>query len=420
METKSITKVWTIHLKEMKRDYEEPRQESARLWNDAVKLHKFLRKKRWGWSSAFDFQKHFKKKGYQLHSQTIQALISKIFSNIDTTRTNRKNGNHRARYPYKNKKYVNTIWKGQAIKRNNRVLMLPLKRGQKPIKIKISKSLQYLLNESNVKIVQVEMGYFKAYITLKEVVEVNSDVENKENIKEHGIAAMDLGLIHTAFLTNGKDTLALVGREMRSVNQNYNKQVAKITKKQSKCKKHSRRWKQLQSRKRLLTSHRKNFMRNFYHHVSNHIEDYCLKNKIHTLVFGDIRSISKNKKRRMSKQVNQAMSMISLGVLIKYVRYKLAKHYIEVEAINEAYTSQTCPVCGHRYKPGGRVYHCKKCNFKSPRDEVGGYNILNKYINYDVIKINTCIPTNNIKYLRPVKMGRSSGDDAPALPLKVA
>lgn len=408
MTKKTITKVWTIQFKDMKQEYCDSREECARLWNDIMKLHKYLRKRKWGWSSAFDFQKHFKKKGYKLHSQTIQGIISKFFSNLDTTRSNKKQGNNKARYPYKEKKHYNPIWKGQSIKLKGRYLVLPLKKGMKPLKVKFSKELASSINEGNLKIVQFEMGYFEGYITLKE--EISIELKDQSNF---GIAAMDLGLIHTSFMTNGKETLALVGRKMRSVNQNYNKQLSKLVKKQSKCEKYSRRWKQLQKRKKLLAKYRKNFMRNFYHHVSNHIEDYCLKNKIHTLVFGDIRTISKYKKKRMSKRLNQSMSMISLGVLMNYVKYKLERHHIAVEPINEAYTTQTCPVCGHRHKPGGRLYSCKQCNFKAPRDEVGCYNILNKYMNNGEIKINSLIPQNNTKYLRPIHIGRSSGDDTP-------
>ena len=60
------------------------RREAARLWNDMVRLHKFIRKRRWKWPFAGDFEKHFKGK-YKLHSQTIQALIKKFFANIETT-----------------------------------------------------------------------------------------------------------------------------------------------------------------------------------------------------------------------------------------------------------------------------------------------------------------------------------------------
>jgi putative transposase len=82
--------------------------------------------------------------------------------------------------------------------------------------------------------------------------------------------------------------------------------------------------------------------------------------------------------------------------------------------VSEHYTSQTCPSCGHRHKVKGRVFHCKQCNFKAFRDEVGAYNILNKSLNNNVIKIGEYKPTGEIKYLRPIVIGnRSRGDDTP-------
>jgi putative transposase len=74
--------------------------------------------------------------------------------------------------------------------------------------------------------------------------------------------------------------------------------------------------------------------------------------------------------------------------------------------INEAYTSQTCPVCGHRHKPTGRIYKCKnkECNFVGIRDEVGSANILNKHLHGGRIEKNTLLPTSKVKYLRPVKL----------------
>ncbi|PJF37634.1 MAG: hypothetical protein CUN55_21075, partial [Phototrophicales bacterium] len=38
------------------------RRESARLWCDMVKLHKYIRKRRWPWPSQGAYEKHFKNK----------------------------------------------------------------------------------------------------------------------------------------------------------------------------------------------------------------------------------------------------------------------------------------------------------------------------------------------------------------------
>ena len=84
------------------------RIESARLWNDMVRLHKYIRKRRWTWPNSGQYEKHFKGR-YCLHSQTIQALIKKFFANIETTSENRKNGDKTARYPYRDQKRFQVV-----------------------------------------------------------------------------------------------------------------------------------------------------------------------------------------------------------------------------------------------------------------------------------------------------------------------
>lgn len=403
-------KTYVINLKSMKKQYSFTRSEAAKVWNDVNKLHKYIRKKQWHWPSSETFQKHFKKKKYHLHSQTVQAIIQKYYSNIDTAKILRRNGHKNARYPYKFKKHFTPTWKKLAIKmKNNRIALSNGKNNEK-LTLKLPANIRQQIEAGNGTVSLVELGYYQLTIVVgypKKQITINGD----------NIAAMDLGLIHSGVITDGKTTLAIVGRYMRSINQNYSKQTAKIVKKQSKCKKYSRRWKKLQRTKKLLTKKRLNIMRNFYHHVANLVEDYCLKNEIKTLIFGEIRTISKNKRGKMSKRTNQSMTLLSLGVMVRYIKERLDRHQIEMKAINEAYTTQTCPACGHRHKPGGRIYHCKKCNFKAFRDEVGAYNILNKYVNGNKIVTGDCIPTGEIKYLRPLRLAkqRSSGVDTPML-----
>ena len=47
-----------------------------------------------------------------------------------------------------------------------------------------------------------------------------------------------------------------------------------------------------------------------------------------------------------------------------------------VEYVNPAYTSQTCPVCGHVHHANDRNYTCK-CGFHIHRDLLGAMNICN-------------------------------------------
>ena len=73
---------------------------------------------------------------------------------------------------------------------------------------------------------------------------------------------------------------------------------------------------------------------------------------------------------------------------------KLSRYGIELVKVSEAYSSQTCPHCGHRHKPTGRNYECQ-CGYKQHRDVVGAMNILN--FNEKDIQLEKY---NNLKYLR--------------------
>lgn len=59
--------------------------------------------------------------------------------------------------------------------------------------------------------------------------------------------------------------------------------------------------------------------------------------------------------------------------------YKALKHHQLVEKINPAYTSQTCPKCGHTEKANRNkklhTFCCKNCGYKSNDDRVGAMNL---------------------------------------------
>jgi putative transposase len=70
------------------------------------------------------------------------------------------------------------------------------------------------------------------------------------------------------------------------------------------------------------------------------------------------------------------MSQWDHGKVRQYVKYKAEAEGIAVKLEDEADTSQTCPHCGHRHKPRGRIYRCPCCGFQAHRDVVGQVNIL--------------------------------------------
>src|SRR5271157_5567944 len=76
--------------------------------------------------------------------------------------------------------------------------------------------------------------------------------------------------------------------------------------------------------------------------------------------------------------------------------YKLAA-CIEVE---EAYSSQTCPVCGERSQQR-RIYRCPKCGYEAARDVVGCLNIRTIGIEGGM-RPGCCVP-NAMQFVHPSK-----------------
>jgi putative transposase len=335
----------------------EARAEAARLWNRMVKLHRWFRQRHRPWPTQAQFERHFKGR-FNLHSQTVQALIQRFFANIETTRTNRKNGDRRARYPHKLKRFVPVIWKGQSVRAQDGRMILPMGKGRSPV--------EYRLPAIPAgRIAQVELGFHELRITL------SREVDQHERLP--GVAAADLGIIHLAVVSDGQASIGVVGRGLRSLIQRQNK--AALSRRISGCKRGSCRWRKLKRTMGKASRGRAHAQRHLLHPAANAVVGCCEQREIGTLVVGDITEMSRGKRRKRSRRSNQENSHHPLSQFKQYLDYKLKRIGCGVETQNEAYTTQSCPVCGRRHKPAGRLYRCT-CGFQGVRDEVGAVNLL--------------------------------------------
>ena len=200
------TTVIKIALREMPARGGEARREAARLWNRMVKLHRWFRCRQLPWPTEAPFKTHFKGR-FRLHSQTMQGIVEKFFSSIKTTSTNRRNGDKRARYPWRTKHYIATPWKGQSLRLKGRHLTLAMGRGRSPLRVKLAKALAL------GHIVTAELGFHELRLTMKRPVALKP--------AGSGVAAMDSGVIHLGVVTDGSETLAVVGRGLRSIVQGH-------------------------------------------------------------------------------------------------------------------------------------------------------------------------------------------------------
>ena len=137
-------------------------------------------------------------------------------------------------------------------------------------------------------------------------------------------------------------------------------------------------------------------MRDMEHKISRAVVDVAVEQQAATIVIGDVRDIADGVKQ--GKQRNQQASQWNHGQVRAYITYKAAAEGISVALVDEHYTTQTCPQCGKRHKPRGRVYSCGQCGFSTHRDVVGQINILSRYSTGQVGRLPA--PT-NIKHRMP-------------------
>ncbi len=96
------------------------------------------------------------------------------------------------------------------------------------------------------------------------------------------------------------------------------------------------------------------------------------------------------------------------GRMRKYISYKAEAEGIAVfDNVNEKFTSQTCPECGKRHTPRGRVFKCPHCGFVGVRDIVGAANIKSRHVNGKLAKVAAPSP----KYRKPFQRGLRSRVD---------
>ncbi len=122
------------------------------------------------------------------------------------------------------------------------------------------------------------------------------------------------------------------------------------------------------------------------HKTTRAFVNWCLENQVKQVVVGEVEGVQRNtsckkkqnKHKKRSARHNQKMSQWQFGRITSYLQYKLAAEGISLEKVNEAYSTQTCPVCGRKKKPSSRNYSCR-CGYREHRDIHGAKNILSKY-----------------------------------------
>ncbi len=371
-------------------------RESGRLYTRALVEHYRVYRQTGHWLSPggleklVDFYDAQDSQERVLHAHSIDAAEQGFPKACKTARANRGDGAH---YPHKRKFWRTTLWKNTGLsKQDDGAVRLALARGLEPVVVALPSNLCELppqaFREARLVWDRAARHYFW-HLVIEDGV-LPSDPPGQR------VAAIDLGEIHPATVTDGAETIIITARALRSVSQHTNKRLAEIQRKQAAKKKGSLAWKRLQRRKSRFLAQQTRRKRDIEHKVSRAVVDWAAEREIGTLIIGDVRDVADGKRLRRKSQ--QKVSNWSHGRQRRYITYKAEAKGIGVELEDEAHSSQTCPNCGKRHKPTGRVYYCPACGFVSHRDAVGSANILSRHQQGEVGHVK---PPSTIKYRQP-------------------
>lgn len=147
------------------------------------------------------------------------------------------------------------------------------------------------------------------------------------------------------------------------------------------------------SRRRLKSiGQRENrWMQDVNHCVSKALVE---KNPKHTLfVLEDLTGI-RSATEKVHVKDRYVMVSWSYYDLEQKLMYKALEHGQQVIKVDPAYTSQTCPKCGHIERANRNkkihLFNCKNCGYKSNDDRIGAMNLYRKGIEY-LVELQTSI-----------------------------
>lgn len=283
----------------------------------------------------------------------------------------------------------NLVLSTNAISIKNGYLKIPMSREYRKLKnykddIKIP--FPNRLQDKTVKEVRILPCSNGKYFKVQYVYVAEQDIQVLDVDR---VMAIDIGVENLATcVSNVVTPFIMDGRKIKSINQYWNKQMAKyksIAMKQQKTSKITT------NRIQTITAKRNNQVNDCIKKTARHIINQCIENDIGTLIVG----YNKDFKRfvNMGKQNNQNFTQLPFGSLREQLQFLCWKYGIEYLEVEESYTSKSSFLdndelpeykaeqsyikgfSGKRIKRG--LYQSKKGIILNA-DVNGAYNILRK------------------------------------------
>jgi len=279
-----------------------------------------------------------------------------------------------AKPPFRAKQYMPTIWKVSAIHIKNQQLVFSNGQGNRPFVIPIPSSLD--LSCFAIKLAKLVWDPKNHHY----YIHLSVEVDGRALEPGDSVVAVDLGVVHPFTAFNGHEVRIWNGGELNSKLQYKHKRLAGIQQVLSRTKPGSRKHKKLLRAKQRVLRKLSNQITDILHKIISSFVEWVRQSGARVIVIGDVGGIRNKVKYHV--KANQKIHDWKFRKITSMIEYKAKLAGIEMKYISEEYTSQTCPVCGHRRKPSNRHFKCPVCGFEYHRDGVRAINIHKKYLSY--------------------------------------
>jgi transposase, IS605 orfB family len=317
--------------------------------------------------------------------KNVDAMFKTFFALIKLAKQGKYNFKHIKLPNYLPKNGYSNLIIAQFRIKNDNILTIPYsntfkKKYETKIQIKVPK----ILEDKKIKEIQIIPKFNARFFEIQYIYEIQ-----KEDIQlnTNNALAIDLGVNNLCTcITNTGKSFIVDGRKLKSINQFFNKQNAKLQsiKDKQNIKKQTK-------QQYLISRKRKNKIDDYINKTCRYIINYCLTNDIGTLVIGYNQSFQN--KTNLGKKNNQIFTQLPFGKIREKLEYLCKRYNINYILQEESYTSkasffdndelpiynadnpQTYEFSGKRIKRG--LYQTKD-NYRFNADCNGALNILRK------------------------------------------
>lgn len=262
----------------------------------------------------------------QVSQQILKILdknIKSYFKSIKDYSKNKSKYKGKPRLPNYKKTYNQLIYTNQCSIIKNGYIHL-----SKTLKIYIPQWDKY--NERLSHFTQIRITPKRNYINVEIIYE--HEIQN-EILDYNEYSAIDLGIDNLITLVSMNNPLLISGKQIKSINQFFNKQLSKYQSIKDKQKINK-----ITNNINNLYEKRENRLKDLFHKISRYIVNYMIKNKIGNIIIG----YNKNWKDSISlgKKTNQKFVQIPYFNFLNYLKYKCKLVGINLIETEESYTSK--------------------------------------------------------------------------------